>query len=490
MSYISLLNETNVDVDNLASDTLSIATSFSSIGSTTINNTILTGSLSGLATSVANGSDLTYTYNPTTKTFTIQINNNSITPSKLLNASINVNGTIMNLGSNYSLTTDDIPEGTVTKYYTDAKSRLALTGIAPILYNKTTGEINLTTIIDRPFYFNSTIVFYNGNSVQGGPYSAVFGTASSTKSGNIALVDGLTYNSYAQLYCRSRNFGVQGNIDTISLEKPTKIVTSLQISNVALSANYCFIDSTGINIPTGESYKINGLDVDTDDIQESLTPINKYYTDTRARLSISLDSTGSEIACSYANSTGLITVPAITTNSILLTKLKTATPNNIIVCNSVSGIPTYVAISGDMENTNGLMTIGVGAVTTVKVLDANITPAKLSLGSANQFLQTSLSLVNTWVTMSGDASLSNGFLTISSGVISLLKISTSVYSQLASAVSTLVQRTSIGFINVLGVTTTQIELTVPYSNCICNNVMTSYPAVNPYRVPYFNIQSI
>ena len=404
MSYISLLNETNIEVDNLTSDSLSIVNYFSSLGGTSINNTIFTGSLTGLATSVANGSDLTYTYSSTTKTFTIQINNNSITNSKLQYSSVNLMGLTMDLGTTaynvpllyitnamltgsisltklesgtasyivmanglglptYTLVTGDIynnpsgsftigvgavtpskmskgtgqgqilvtgvspytqafqtlnttivPQGTnlyyttaqgqtdaktaisvvstgsevnatyssstgvitipaittgsITPakfsngtaqyqtlitgatpfsptyqtlntslvsensqflYYTTARAqtdaRTAITGIAPILYNRTTGEINLTTVIDRSFYFNNTIVFYKGNNVQGGPYSAVFGTANSTNSGNIAIIDGTSNNQYAQLYCRSNIFGIQGNITTISLEKVTKITT-------------------------------------------------------------------------------------------------------------------------------------------------------------------------------------------------------------------------------------------------------------------------
>jgi len=84
----------------------------------------------------------------------------------------------------------------------------------------------------------------------------MFGFASSTQSGQIALIDGTSNNQYAQLYCRSNIFGVQGNIIGIQLEKATKIATSLNVTNPTLASNFGTIDSTGVNIATGLTYKI------------------------------------------------------------------------------------------------------------------------------------------------------------------------------------------------------------------------------------------
>ena len=673
--------------------------------------------------------EISLLYDELTNTFTLRVYSNSIPLSRLsvsmydnlavpstlvfrdaTNSTTLSNLTItgdINLGVGLSykingvaINTDNIQEA-VNKYYTDARARLSISGTAPILYNNTTGVISLNTTIAQTTTFTAQTTFNNGNNVQGTTYSVFFGSGS--KSAQLVLYDGLTYNSYAQVYCRSRNYGVQGNIDTISLEKATKIVTSLQITNVGLTANYCFIDSTGINIGVGESYKINGVTVDTDDIQESLTPTNKYYTDTRARLCvsgtapiiydavggvISLDTTinqattftsllttnsikikdlnyisitditsgidyfkadytgvnistgltykiggvdlktsdigesvnlyytdtrsrlalslstlaGSEVACSYNNSTGIITVPPITTNSILLSKLKSGSGNNIIVCNNSTGVPTYVTMSGDITTVNGVclvgadkittikvlngaiipakisvgtmgqilqtntslvnnwvsmtgdtiisgsgfttisndaittvkvlnanitpikislgsvnqilqtnsssvnnwvslsgdatltdgvMTIGNDKITTAKILNANITPAKISLGAVNQFLQTNLSLVNVWTTMTGDGGLANGILTITSGAISLLKIASSAYSQLASAFSTLVQRDSAGGINVERINAVQMILTnSPFgemdATSVGKYVNITYPSISINLVPYCN----
>ena len=124
MSYIGLLNETLVSTYNnvSATDDLTVGTSLRNLGTLTqIGAAKFSGSLSGLLAAVSNGTDLTYTYNATTKTFTIQINNGSITNSKLLYSSIVINGISISLGNSITLTTSDITEGT-NLYYTSAKA--------------------------------------------------------------------------------------------------------------------------------------------------------------------------------------------------------------------------------------------------------------------------------------------------------------------------------------------------------------------------------
>ena len=105
MSYIGLLNEsisstyTNVS----ASDDLTIGSSLRNLGSLTqIGAANFSVSLSGLVAAVSNGADLTYTYTPASKTFTIQINNNSLTNAKLINSIITLDGQAMSLGSTYT----------------------------------------------------------------------------------------------------------------------------------------------------------------------------------------------------------------------------------------------------------------------------------------------------------------------------------------------------------------------------------------------------
>jgi hypothetical protein len=83
-----------------ASDHLTVGSSLRNLGTLSqIGAATLSGSLIGLLKTVSNGADLTYTYTPATKTFNIQINNGSITNSKLSNSSIIIDGQFMTLGA-------------------------------------------------------------------------------------------------------------------------------------------------------------------------------------------------------------------------------------------------------------------------------------------------------------------------------------------------------------------------------------------------------
>ena len=82
-------------------------------------------------------------------------------------------------------------------------------------------------------------------------------------------------------------FRVQGNITGIQLEKATKIATSLNVTNPPLASNYCTIDSTGVNIATGLSYEINGVEyLATKKTTDLLGGTNLYYS--LARLNANL----------------------------------------------------------------------------------------------------------------------------------------------------------------------------------------------------------
>ena len=538
MSYISLLNETTVEVDNLSSDILSIATSFSSLGSTIINNTTLTGTLSGITATTANGSDLTYSYNPTTRTFTIQINNASITPSKLSNGT--AQGQILLTGVSpftqafQTLNTTIVPEGT-NLYYTDTRARLAISGTDPIIYTNSTGVISLNTtvaqaqtftglltattnvssVVSQALRVNLTLdmgiginyfTFYKVNS---GGFKTFFGdgyagmtyntltsvlsiTAGTTITGlltatsnslscisnsNFINVTNSTTNQFNPIIFITSSV-VDGykdlhydNVNHLSINPVTNTLritgggldlfnSSINICDATGSTVYGIIYSGGVNLYGTAKYMIGGVQLKTNDIPESTT--NLYYTSLRAQtdaqLAISVFSVGCEIGAYYLG--GDITLPPITTGSVSLSKLVSSTINKIIICNSL-GVPTYssllsltniptgttgqilisngtnnvwTTLSGDLtNNSGGGVTIGSGTVT----------PSKISIGTANQFLQTNSSLVNTWTTMSGDATLTNGVITIATNAITMSKILSSVFSMLAIN-GTLVQRDTSG----------------------------------------------
>ena len=105
MSYIGLLNESQITTytNVSASDDLTVGSSLRNLGTLSqIGPATFSGALNGLITAVANGMDLTYTYDGPTRAFTIQINNNSIPNYKLANPTINLDGQVLNLGSTYT----------------------------------------------------------------------------------------------------------------------------------------------------------------------------------------------------------------------------------------------------------------------------------------------------------------------------------------------------------------------------------------------------
>ena len=108
-------------------------------------------------------------------------------------------------------------------------------------------------------------------------------------------------------------FGFQGNITSIALQKNTSKTGSLDVSN-------------GINISTGQTYKINNAEYlttkNTNHLTEGTT--NKYYSSTLAQADakIAISSTDStEIDFTYT--TGNITA-ILKDNTIDISRIKTA----------------------------------------------------------------------------------------------------------------------------------------------------------------------
>ena len=200
------------------------------------------------------------------------------------NANVNITSghtyTINNAEYLTTKTTNDLIQGTTNKYYSsvlaqaDAKIAISSTDSTEIDFTYSAGNITAilkdntidisrlksaqidtantaNTLIKRDASGNfsaGTITCTNGSAAQGAPYSAVFGQASSTKSGQIVFIDGTSSNQYAQLYCRSNVFGIQGNITSIALTKNTSITGTLDATN--LTANNLTTSATGINIGT------------------------------------------------------------------------------------------------------------------------------------------------------------------------------------------------------------------------------------------------
>ena len=370
IGYMGLINKnysSSIDADDIICDSIT-AQHYYNIGCETLNTSFV-------------NPELTLSFDPTNNMFTLHLYDSSIPLSRLV------------VGMYDSLA---VPE---TLVFRDATNSTTLNTL--IVSGLLTATANTNSVVSNANLINLT----NSTTNQYNPI--VFITSS--------LVDG-----YKDLH--------YDNLNHLSINPVTNTLRitggNLQLNNSSLSISdatgaitYGLLYSGGINLYGTAKYMIGGIQLKTNDIPESVGG-NLYYTDARSRLSISVSSIGSEILGSYNNSSGVITIPAITNASISLSKLNTSYGNYIIVCNASTGVPTYVPMTGDVITVNGATGITANAVTNIKVLDNTLSPVKILKGTVGQFLQTSSSLVNNWVTMTGDATLSGlGYITLSTNAI-------------------------------------------------------------------------
>jgi len=185
----------------------------------------------------------------------------NIPNSGLVNDGVTINGYDINLGTSKTLITDDIAEGgsPTNVWFTNARSRASVSVTQPsgdgtLAYNNTSGVFTYTgpSAAETRVHFSAT-------------------TSS-----------GVTYNS---------------STGVIALAN----IPNSSIANASITIN-------GIATSLGAARTLN-----TDDIQEDLTPTNKWYTDTRVRNAISVTpNTG----LSYNSSTGVFGLANIPNSSL------------------------------------------------------------------------------------------------------------------------------------------------------------------------------
>ena len=120
--------------------------------------------------------------------------------------------------------------------------------------------------------------------------------------------------------------------------------------------------------------------------------------------------------------------------AIALDKLAAGTAAYFVV-NNVSGVPTYVALSGDATLSNaGALTIAANAIGSAEITDGSIVTAdisstaaieltKLASGTAAYIIVNNAGGVPTYVALGGDATISNGgVLTIAANAITSAEI--------------------------------------------------------------------
>ena len=79
-------------------------------------------------------------------TSVVAIGGQNIPNAGLANNSVTINSSSLALGGSLTLDTDDVGEGSTNLYYTDARSRAALSGSGGVTYNSTSGAFTLGSI--------------------------------------------------------------------------------------------------------------------------------------------------------------------------------------------------------------------------------------------------------------------------------------------------------------------------------------------------------
>ena len=250
----------------------------------------------------------------------------------------NVTGQVSDISNH---TTDELAEGTTNVYYTDTRSRAALsggnsgTGYGSLSYNSTTGAFTFAKVTsgnirgelsaqkvsgDGNFSYDSTsgVFSYTGPSAadvrahfsadtaSGAAYDQTTGVFSLANIPNTSLsYSDITVNGYSIALGGSQTLDTddigEGTTNKYFLDSRARNAISLTTSN---SNTLSYNPTTGVF-----DFDLTGMN--TDDVAEGTT--NKYFTTARARQSISTSGWGN---LSYDNTSGVITINAPSTADV------------------------------------------------------------------------------------------------------------------------------------------------------------------------------
>jgi hypothetical protein len=279
----------NVTGDLTGNVTGNVTGNITSVGTSTFTTVDINGgaidgtAIGGVTPAAITGTTITATTSLTAPTFIGNLTGNvtgNVTGDLTGNVTGNVTGQVSDISNH---TSDTLTEGTTNVYYTDVRSRNALsggnsgTGHGSLSYNSTTGAFTFAKVTS----------------------SNIRGEVSATKvsgDGNFSYDSTSGVFSYTGPSPADARAHFSANTSTgAAFDQATGIISLANVPNASLS----FSDIT-IN---GATIALGGSDtLDTDDISEGAT--NEYFTQTRARNAISL--TTSDVATmSYDPATGV-----------------------------------------------------------------------------------------------------------------------------------------------------------------------------------------
>ena len=198
-----------------------------------------------------------------------------------------------------SFDTDDIAEGTTNLYYTDARVRAALSGGTGVTFNGTSGVISIGQAVGTSDNVSFADVTISGNLT-------VSGTTTTVNTETIELADNIIVLNSNATGAASESAGIEierGNDTNVTLlwdEAANKWTVGAETFVAAMFEGDLTGDVTG-NV-TGQVSDVSNHD--TDDIAEGAGSL--YFTEARARSSVSVTDTGGDGSLSYNSTTGVI----------------------------------------------------------------------------------------------------------------------------------------------------------------------------------------
>jgi hypothetical protein len=227
------------------------------------------------------------------------------------------------LWTKIAATTTNITEGT-NLYYTDARSRAAISVTGSGSYNSSTGVITVTGGVTSVNTLTGAVTLTTTNIAEGtnlyytdarvGSYLTTNSYATQTYVGT--QIANLVASAPATLDTLNELAAALGNDPSFATTVATSIGTKVPQTRTItingtgydLSADRSWTIASGVtsfNTRTGAITSANG-DYTTAQVTESG---NLYYTDTRVRAAISLTTTGTSGAATYDSATGIFNIP-------------------------------------------------------------------------------------------------------------------------------------------------------------------------------------
>lgn len=399
-------------------------------------------------------------WNPVTRTLVFTGTFTGVPTSR----TITINGITFDLSANrtWSLTTDNIPEGSTNLYWTQARfnsafaaktttdlaegSNLYFTNVraraaissggSPIIYNPSTGVISLTTVpvskggtgltsagtagqliksTGSGFIF-FTPQYLTAADTAGLGYNNLLFQSGVERTGNIvrALHDAGIWNANEFVGFEIQT-GQPADLDLWQFKVANNGWRRVQPSDIVTSGGGLTVETdpiyTANGVPKVRTITINGVAYDlsanrvwtltTDNVSEGVT--NLYFTNARARSAISLTTTGSSGVATYNSATGVLNIPnyvqTVTLTGDVTGSGTTSIATTLATVNAnVGTFGSGTQVAQLTVNAKGLVT----AVTNVPItgfLSSTLTNNYIYVGNASN--------VATGVPVSGDMTIAN-----------------------------------------------------------------------------------